>query len=753
MKRPILLISACLLFVPPLCLAQEEVARRHVSEALALAAGGDTAAALAELYRAVEAAPDLAEAHFQLGRLLIRRASAKDADLSTHEAAQLALLRAVALEPENPVYLAEFVRLGEADRVTTEGRQLFEDLVNKAGRDLSDPMRADIEYNLGVVAERDLERFRDRRMAPLTWGPISTAIPETDYLTNYVEQYLENSPPVEDSGAEIRERMIRHYRTALRYEPTHVGATSRLLVALLDDDRLAEYLATAKNLVEAHPDRWDALLYLGLGLHAAAREDEAGEAFEKALAAMPDEERAPLLSLEPVMRRRAAQAYAQLDDSTRVRYEEFYWRLSDPLYLTEAHERRLEHMSRVAYADLRFSAPATGLRGWETDRGVIFIRYGPPQVVARFPGGAGTTIVWYYYFGRDVELELGLQAEGTETDARSSPIWRDAAVFMFSQTAGYYHSRFAGDYNWMANEVRHARPASYENIPSIPALLQMPVQVARFRGDSPEDVAVEVHAELPLETMAAGLNLDSAQIETGIFLLNLRGERVIHDIETQLIAYADAPAKNPLRSWRFVLPAAGTLVTAVEARDVTTWRAAAARDTFTAEFFPDDSLSLSDILLADALRPLAVKPTRRDEFDIMANAGRRYVPDQPVVLYYELYGLDVDQAGFASYEVSLSVKVTALNREGTLFGGDRNPLAIFGLLADAWGFSSVGDDRLELRFGRELDMTGRDRAAEYHSLDLQRAPAGNYEITLQVWDNLGRRLAKRTRSFVVIREE
>jgi hypothetical protein len=220
-----------------------------------------------------------------------------------------------------------------------------------------------------------------------------------------------------------------------------------------------------------------------------------------------------------------------------------------------------------------------------------------------------------------------------------------------------------------------------------------------------------------------------------------------------LFAYADAPGKNPLRSWRFVLPAAGTLVTAVEARDVTTWRAAVARDTFTAEFFPDDSLSLSDILLADALRPLAVKPTNRDEFDIVANAGRRYVPDQPVVLYYELYGLDVDQEGFASYEVSLSVKVTALNREGTLFGGARNPLAILGLLADAWGFSSVGDDRLELRFSRELDMTGRDRAAEYHSLDLQRAPAGNYEITLQVWDNLGRRLAKRTRSFVVIREE
>jgi hypothetical protein len=252
--------------------------------------------------------------------------------------------------------------------------------------------------------------------------------------------------------------------------------------------------------------------------------------------------------------------------------------------------------------------------------------------------------------------------------------------------------------------------------------------------------------------LAAGLDLDSARIETGVFLLNLAGERVTQQVDTESFAYRDARSRNPVRSWRFLMPAAGTLVAAVEARDANTWRAAAVRDTFTAETFPDDSLALSDILLADALRTLTAKPEGRADYDIAVNAARQYVPEQPVVIYYELYGLDRDHEGFSSYEVSLSVKVTALNREGTVLGGDRNPLAIIGLLADAWGFSAVGDDRIELRFSRELDMKGRDRAAEYHSLDLQRAPAGNYEITLQVWDNLGQQLAKRTRSFTVIRD-
>ncbi len=121
------------------------------------------------------------------------------------------------------------------------------------------------------------------------------------------------------------------------------------------------------------------------------------------------------------------------------------------------------------------------------------------------------------------------------------------------------------------------------------------------------------------------------------------------------------------------------------------------------------------------------------------------------MIYYEVYGLDRDAEGFASYEVSLGVKITALDREGTILGGDRNPLAILGALADAWGFSPVGDDRLELRFTRELDMRGRDRATEYHSLDLRDAPAGDYEITLKVWDRLGRQLAQRTRTFTVVR--
>lgn len=61
----------------------------------------------------------------------------------------------------------------------------------------------------------------------------------------------------------------------------------------------------------------------------------------------------------------------------------------------------------------------------------------------------------------------------------------------------------------------------------------------------------------------------------------------------------------------------------------------------------------------------------------------------------------------------------------------------------------VGDDRLELRFHREIKTDGRDRVTEYLTLDPNEVPAGEYEIRLRIWDRLGEHLVSRSRSFFV----
>jgi GWxTD domain-containing protein len=695
--------------------AQDARALDHLRKGLALAAAGDTASAVDELNEAVEAAPNLADAHYQLGRLLTRRASTVETEFHDRLLAEEALNEALQLDPHNPAYLSELGLLRVKQNMKTDARRLLDRALSNAEKKgvADSTVLANIHYNLGYIYERLYDTERDRRLIPPTGQPLGSGFPPdgSPFLYRWVKSWLGSAPPVPGAGGEALERMTEHYRKALAYNPGHPDAARRLLIHLLEWNQLQEYLSLAQRFVERHPARADGHLYLGMGLHAAAREDEAAAEFERTLALMPEKERAPYDDLAPVMRRRPAKSYRGLDERERGVFEEGFWRIGDPLYLTEANERRLEHWARVAYADLKFSEPATGTPGSLTDRGVIFIRYGPPNEIARSGG-----LIWTY---------------------------DDGLAFMFRQTPGYVRTRFAGNYEWVANEYRHHVPSKYENIPSIPALLPVDVQLARFRGESPEELAVEIHAELPLEGLAENVELEKGEIETGLFLMTPAGEPVLRDVRTEVIEYDEAAGINPLRSWRVLLPSSHKLVAAVEARDATTFRSAASRDTFTATPFPAGSLAISDILLADIVRPLAQEPTERSELDIQPNPGRRFSPGQPVHIYYEIYDLREDREGFASYEVSLAVRVKELHREGLIAD-------FLGPLADAWGFSIKGDDRVELEFGREVELDGRDRTLEFFSLGRRKAPPGEYEIILKVWDRLNDELATRSQTFTVV---
>ncbi len=713
--------------------AQEQAARQHIQSGLAYVAAGDTAAALAEFRDAVDAAPKLAEAHYQLGRLLARHAATIETEPGERLQAERVLRKALSLDPDNAIYLAELGLLSLRQNLRTDGERLLERALRMAEEQgLADSLAlAEIYFGLGSTNDLRYEQFRDRRMLGPLQEPIAVDVQleAEPLMPRYVEGYLERTGRIEDSGRTYWNLAVDFYRTTLHYNPGHFNAARRLLLFTLEDRQYDEYFSLVRQMQQLHPHRPEVELYLALGLHAAGREEEAGEVFERALAALPEEERVPFFDIQPVLRPRTAEMYERWDGSERAEFETLYWRLADPLYLTEVNERRLEHFARVAYVDLRFSAPETGLRGWQTDRGLIYLRYGPPDEVAVVPAFAGKLRrVWYY---------------------------NEGFSFIFEQNQGYIHARFASEFKWFARELSHARPTSYTDIPSIPLLLPMPMQLARFRGYSPQQAAVEVHCELPLEMLSRGMDLESGEFKSGIFLRNVKGQEIKRQVKTQIIKYTDAPHTNSYRSWRVLLPAEGRITFAVETRDEVSWRAAVARDTLRSTFFSEDSLSLSDILLADNILPLAKEPKLRSEFDIWPNPAREYARDQRVFMFYEIYGLRPDDEGFGSYDASLRVTIKSLNREGTIFGdtlaGGGNPLSIIARLADLWGFSAVGDDAVELRFSREVDLKGRDRLTEYHSLDLPEAPPGDYEITLKIWDRLAERLVSRTRKFVILR--
>jgi GWxTD domain-containing protein len=116
-------------------------------------------------------------------------------------------------------------------------------------------------------------------------------------------------------------------------------------------------------------------------------------------------------------------AFSRLQtDEERQQFIEQFWLRRDPTPDTEENEFREEHYRRIAYANEQF---ASGIPGWKTDRGMIYIKYGPPDEREEHPTGGtydrpieeggGTTTVypfekWRYRYiegiGTDVNIEF-----------------------------------------------------------------------------------------------------------------------------------------------------------------------------------------------------------------------------------------------------------------------------------------------------------------------------------------------------------
>ncbi len=106
----------------------------------------------------------------------------------------------------------------------------------------------------------------------------------------------------------------------------------------------------------------------------------------------------------------------------KERFIEQFWARRDPDPRTAHNEFKEEHYRRIAYANDHFDA---GIDGWRTDRGRIYIVFGPPDSIDRNPsggaydrpfheGGGATAVfpfeIWRYRrlegLGSDVEFEF-----------------------------------------------------------------------------------------------------------------------------------------------------------------------------------------------------------------------------------------------------------------------------------------------------------------------------------------------------------
>ena len=80
---------------------------------------------------------------------------------------------------------------------------------------------------------------------------------------------------------------------------------------------------------------------------------------------------------------RSAFKRLQTDDE-REQFIENFWLRRDPTPDTVENEFKEEHYRRIAYANEHY---ASGIPGWKTDRGKIYITFGPPDEIDSHPSG------------------------------------------------------------------------------------------------------------------------------------------------------------------------------------------------------------------------------------------------------------------------------------------------------------------------------------------------------------------------------
>jgi len=128
--------------------------------------------------------------------------------------------------------------------------------------------------------------------------------------------------------------------------------------------------------------------------------------------------------------------YKSLTVEGKRRFLRDFWRKRDPTPETPENEQRVAFYKRIGDANERFrEGGAAEIPGWRTDRGRIFILYGPPDEMLRRPQ-SGTSYPWemwkytksrvLYYLFLD-RTRLGNYSLVYSTDRRETtlPNWQD----------------------------------------------------------------------------------------------------------------------------------------------------------------------------------------------------------------------------------------------------------------------------------------------------------------------------------------
>ena len=383
-------------------------------------------------------------------------------------------------------------------------------------------------------------------------------------------------------------------------------------------------------------------------------------------------------------------------DEEREQFIEGFWQRRDPDPDTDENEYKEQYYERIAYANEQY---ASGIPGWKTDRGRIYITFGKPDSVESHPsggaydrpsyqGGGSTTTypfeVWFYRYlegvGSGIEIEF-VDPTGTgEYRIARSPDEKDA--MMMVPGAGLTLSEQLGR-STKADRITNG--SGYQREQDSPfARLQLLADLSRppviknaelaslltgsgtiednplnfdmridFYRQSDERVvtAFTIQTENKELTFADVGGVQTARMNIFGRITSVAGRRVgvFEDAVTATASSAELlDLKHRKSAYGKTVPLApGTYRVDVIVRDTNSGATQVKHLGFTVPKYDAKQLSTSTLVLAAKLQSMSDAPAVGQftigQFKVIPNVARTYRKGEPVGIYLQVYNAGIDQ--------------------------------------------------------------------------------------------------------------
>ena len=384
----------------------------------------------------------------------------------------------------------------------------------------------------------------------------------------------------------------------------------------------------------------------------------------------------------------------------REQFIQLFWLRRDPDPDTDENEYREEYYERIAYANEHFTS---GIPGWKSDRGRIYIMYGKADEVESHPmggtydrptyEGSGSTTtypfeIWFYRYlpgiGSGIEIEFVDPTGSGEYRIARSPNEKDAMLNIPGAGLTLAEQLGLSDKSQRAisassSGYRRAQDSPFEKLQLLASLSQPPAvkfkeleeQLGLVSGPKFEDnplnfdvrvdffrqsderviTAITVQTDNKDLVFQDSGGLQRARLNVFGRIIAVSGRRVgvFEDpIETTASPVELAEAKDRKSAYQKALPLSpGTYKVEVVLRDISSGATGVRKIGFTVPKYDPKQLGTSTLVLASKMEDINTQldPTtfRIGQHKVIPNLSGIYRRGQPVGLYLQVYNVGTDQ--------------------------------------------------------------------------------------------------------------